>query len=131
MKKFLLVLMLLFTSSSFATEVTINNYSNSKASFAFAYLDSTTNKFVVEGWYNVKANASSIVNLNTDENYYYLYAEFSNGNVIKGADNNIGLFEVVPESFYYFKDSLNLKDPRKVSFVKANATNKKANINIQ
>ena len=88
MKKLLLSTMALLTAAismpSQAIEVTIDNTTNATVVFAFSYLNDQKDKsldpdWLVEGWYNVNPHQKALVNLPSDNDVYYLYAEFSNG----------------------------------------------------
>ena len=116
-------------SSSYALDVTVNNEADASVSMAFSYLDSNTQKWVVDGWYNVEPKAKSIINLNTDNGIYYLYAEFSNGKKIEGGKNSVHLYVKASEFFYSQDESL--QDSKfQARFVRAKSDGKVALINI-
>lgn len=125
----LAVLSLATISSSYALDVTVNNEADASVSMAFSYLDSNTQKWVVDGWYNVEAKAKSIINLNTDNGIYYLYAEFSNGKKIEGGESSVHLY-VKPSEFLYSQDETLHGNKFQARFVRAKSDGKVALINI-
>ncbi len=119
-------------SEAFALEIVVNNTTQSEASFAFSYLDSTQSKWLVEGWYNVGPGSQETIVLNTDNALYYLYAELGNGRKIEAAPGQGARLAVFDGSFIYDQEKLgSSEDDKKVGFVRAQSSeNNKAVINL-
>lgn len=111
-------------------DVTVNNSSTSNISFAFSYLNKDTNSWVVEGWYNVKANENAVISLNTENSLVYLYAESSNGKKIEGGNGSVDLMTKF-QSFYYEQTESLANPDMKVRFLRAMAKDNKIKLNIK
>ena len=131
MKK-LLLSALLFTavSSSQALEVTIDNQTEATVVMAFSYLDTKENDWVVDGWYNVMPKDKVLVNLDSKNDIYYLYSEFSNGKKLEGGKGSVTL-AVDDRSFFYRQKKVPPTAERKVSFLRARGNDGKALIRIK
>lgn len=138
MKKLLLSTMALLTAaismSSQAIEVTIDNTTNATVVFAFSYLNDQKDKsldpdWFVEGWYNVNPHQKALVNLPSDNDVYYLYAEFSNGKKLEGGKGSIKLM-VNDRSFSYKQKEVPKKLTRQATFLRARCNQGKSLIKI-
>ena len=129
LKLFTLSTMAFAAASADALEISINNNTESTVFMAFSYLDKSTDKWVVDGWYNIEKNGKNLITLNTENGIYYLYAEFSNGKKIEGGDYSVNL-DVAPQSFYYTQDQVFEDASFKAKFVRAKSDGKRALINI-
>ncbi len=113
-----------------AIELTINNTTDAKLTFAFSYLSNKTDTWVVDGWYNVDPKKQGIITLNTDNGIFYIYGEFSNGRKIEGGKGALKL-GIKGETFFY-EQSKGLKDKTStVAFLRAKADSAKSKINIK
>ena len=111
-----------------ALDITINNDSTAEAAFAFSYVDKDSGKWVVDGWYNVGAQSSGSLSVNSDNDVYYLYAELENGKAISDPQ---GIKLPIADGSFFYAQSDGLKQAtRNVSFVRASASQGKAQINI-
>ncbi|MCR5535993.1 MAG: DUF1036 domain-containing protein [Succinivibrio sp.] len=113
-----------------ALEITVDNQTEAKVCLAFSYLSSEEQSWVVDGWYNVEPKQQAQINLNTDNDMYYLYTEFSNGKKIEGGPGAVNL-RVLDESFYFKQDDVPSEEARTVSFLRARSNGNKANIKIK
>lgn len=111
-----------------ALEITINNKSSAEAVFAFSYLERGTQRWVVDGWYNAAAHSSGVLDVNSDNDVYYLYAELESGRAI--SDPRGIALAVADTPFYYAQDEGLPEATRTVRFVRTSANNGKAQINI-
>nr|WP_278515925.1 DUF1036 domain-containing protein [Succinivibrio dextrinosolvens] len=66
---------------------------------AFSYLDNKGNDLVVDGWYNVMPKQKAKVELDSKNDIYYLYSEFSNGKNLEGGKGAVDL-KVKDRSFF-------------------------------
>ena len=73
-------------------ELTIENQTDSTVVLAFSYLDNKHNDWVVDGWYNVNPKKTEKVNLDSKNDIYYLYSEFSNGKKLEGGKGSVNLY---------------------------------------
>ena len=112
-----------------ALDITINNDSTAEAAFAFSYVDKDSGKWVVDGWYNVRAQSSGSLSVNSDNDVYYLYAELENGKAI--SDPQGIKLPIADGSFFYAQSDGLKQSTRNVSFVRASASQGKAQINIK
>lgn len=127
--KNLLVLATLFSiGSASAIDVTVDNTTQETVVLAFSYLDKDQDKWMVDGWYNIKPKETSHINLNTENELYYLYAEFSNGKKIEGGKDSLRL-KVRNKSFLYSQDDKSFEG-YEVNFLKARGVGDKAQIRI-
>lgn len=113
-----------------ALEVTVDNQTKATVVMAFSYLDKTSKEWVVDGWYNVKPQKKGIINLDTDNDIYYLYSEFSNGKKLEGGNGSIKL-KVQERSFFYKQNDAPSSLNREVSFLRARGNLGKAVIKIK
>lgn len=116
--------------SANALEITIDNQTTSKVAMAFSYLPSNDKDWVVDGWYNVDANEKALLNLDTSNEMYYVYAEFSNGKKIEGGEGAVKLM-VQNRSFVYKQNAAPDSNVREVSFLRARSNGDKATIKIK
>lgn len=132
MRKFLLTAFLgaFISSNAQALEVTVDNQTKATVVMAFSYLDKTSKEWVVDGWYNVKPQKKGIINLDTDNDIYYLYSEFSNGKRLEGGNGSIKL-KVQERSFFYKQNDAPSSLNREVSFLRARGNLGKAVIKIK
>lgn len=111
-------------------ELTIENQTDSTVVLAFSYLDNKHNDWVVDGWYNVNPKKTEKVNLDSKNDIYYLYSEFSNGKKLEGGKGSVNLY-VDNRSFFYKQNKIPKTVQRKVSFVRARGNDGKAHIKIR
>ena len=121
---------LMLSLSVNALEVTIDNQTEATVVMAFSYLDNNENDWVVDGWYNVKPKQKALVNLDSKNDIYYLYSEFSNGKKLEGGKGSVSL-NVKDRSFYYKQSQVTKDLIRKVSFLRARGNEGKALIKIK
>lgn len=118
-------IMCLFTTNAYAlVDVAINNNSKADISFAVSYLDSRSQKWVTEGWYNIKPQEHGIIKVDTDNSLVYLYGESSNGKKIEGGAGSVELL-VSSKSFFYFQDQGFTAADSKAKFMRASVKNNK------
>ncbi len=133
MKKLFVPLLIgsaLMASAASALEITIDNKTDATVVMAFSYLDNKENTWVVDGWYNVLPKKKSQVNLDSKNDIYYLYSEFSNGKKLEGGKGSVEL--KVKDRAFFYKQNEPLKDlERKVSFLRARGNDGKALIRIK
>lgn len=120
----------LFMHSAHSLEITIENQTDSTVVLAFSYLDNKHNDWVVDGWYNVDPKKTEMVNLDSKNDIYYLYSEFSNGKKLEGGKGSVNLY-VANRSFFYKQNKIPKTVQRKVSFVRARGNEGKAHIKIR
>lgn len=131
MKKFLAFLSLAaLCTAAGALEITIKNETDSTVVMAFSYLSSKDNNWVAEGWFNVQPRHSGLVKLPSDNDLYYVYAEFSNGKRFEGGAGSVEL-NIANTAFFYLQDQVPPEYTRKVQFLKARANAGKATIKVQ
>lgn len=130
MRKVLTLSLLLISFASTAIEVNINNNNKKDATFAFSYYDNDKSAWIVEGWYNVKSQEKVIIDLNSNNKVFYMYGEFADGYKIQGGEGAIE-FPIVYESFMYERDTSIENPDLSVKFIKAQARDGKAKINIK
>lgn len=111
-------------------ELTIENQTDSTVVLAFSYLDNKQNDWVVDGWYNVNPKKTEKVNLDSKNDIYYLYSEFSNGKKLEGGKGSVNLY-VDNRAFFYKQNKIPKTVQRKVSFVRARGNEGKAHIKIR
>ncbi|WP_406030330.1 DUF1036 domain-containing protein [Succinivibrio sp.] len=111
-------------------ELTIENQTDSTVVLAFSYLDNKQNDWVVDGWYNVNPKKTEMVNLDSKNDIYYLYSEFSNGKKLEGGKGSVNLY-VDNRAFFYKQNKIPKTVQRKVSFVRARGNEGKAHIKIR
>lgn len=111
-------------------ELTIENQTDSTVVLAFSYLDNKQNDWVVDGWYNVNPKKTEMVNLDSKNDIYYLYSEFSNGKKLEGGKGSVNLY-VDNRAFFYKQNKIPKTVQRKVSFVRARGNDGKAHIKIR
>lgn len=116
--------------SAAALEISVENETDAQATLAFSYLNAKTGKWQVEGWYNVASHSRAVVNLDTDNSLYYLYAEFSNGKKIEGGEGAVEL-GVQDRSFSYLQEQPLKKSARQVSFLRARGNGNRATIRVR
>lgn len=121
--------MFLLNSAS-ALEVKVENLTSAKVVLAFSYLDMKVNEWVVDGWYNVEAEQTAQINLPSNNDIYYLYAEFSNGKKLEGGKGSISI-RVNNESFLYKQGKAPKHFTKKVNFVRARGNDGKALVRIK
>ncbi|NLK85669.1 MAG: DUF1036 domain-containing protein [Aeromonadales bacterium] len=132
MKKLLALCALTLAStcmSANALEVTIDNKTKATVVMAFSYLDSKTNDWVVDGWYNVEPEQKALVNLDSKNDIYYLYSEFSNGKKLEGGKGSVVL-KVKNRNFFYKQTKPTDDLDRKATFLRARSNNGKSLIKI-
>ncbi len=127
-KKFLALAALFSLFSANAMDVAVENTTQETVVLAFSYLDKDQDKWMVDGWYNIKPKETSHINLNTNNELYYLYAEFSNGKKIEGGKDSLRL-KVRSKSFIYPQDDKSFVG-YEVNFLKARGVGDKAQIKI-
>ncbi len=125
-----LLLSLMMGAPVQALEVTVDNQTEAKVCLAFSYLSVKDKDWVVDGWYNVEPRQQAQINLDTDNDMYYLYTEFSNGKKIEGGPGAVKL-RVQDEAFYCKQDRVPEEKSRVVSFLRARSNGDKANIKIK
>ncbi len=113
-----------------ALSVVVDNGTEATVSMAFSYLDAKSKKWMVDGWYNISPNEKSRVELNTSNELYYVYAEFSNGKKISGGTGSADL-KVKETNFLYPQDKDLPDASRTVSFLRARSSNNQATINVR
>ncbi|MGN1281993.1 MAG: DUF1036 domain-containing protein [Succinivibrio sp.] len=118
------------SSAANALEITVDNVTDSTVVMAFSYLDSQSNEWTVDGWYNVNPNSKAKVNLNSTNDIYYLYSEFSNGKKLEGGKGSVKL-RVADRSFLYRQNTPPASANREVSFLRARGNAGKAVIKIK
>ena len=130
MKKFLCFISLFLMAFNVkAIEVTIDNTTKATVVMAFSYYDKDKKDWVVEGWYNVESNQKGIVNLNTDNDIFYLYSEFSNGKKLEAGRGSLDLM-IKDRSFYYLQKQKPSDMNKKATFLRAKANQGKSLIKI-
>ncbi len=110
--------------------VVVDNSTDADVAMAFSYLDAGSNKWVVDGWYNIDKKSKGQIKLNTNNELYYIYSEFSNGKKISGGAGSAEL-KIRSTSFTYEQDKGLPDADRSVSFLRARSNNNKALINIR
>lgn len=113
-----------------ALEVTIDNLTEAEVTMAFSYLEPRNDTWVVEGWFNVQPHQKGLVSLPTDNELYYIYAEFSNGKRIEGGEGAVTL-PISYRSFYLQQDQVPQGSMKEVSFLRARSSGGKATVKIQ
>ena len=113
-----------------ALEVKIENQTKASVVMAFSYLDTKSNEWVVDGWYNVEPQQNALINLDSSNDIYYLYSEFSNGKKLEGGKGSIKL-KVNNRSFFYKQSEKQANADREVSFLRARGSDGKAIIKIK
>lgn len=121
---------LALSANASALEITVENVTDSTVVMAFSYLDSNSNEWTVDGWYNVNPNSKAKVNLNSSNDIYYLYSEFSNGKKLEGGKGSVRL-KVDDRSFLYRQNTPPAFAGREVSFLRARGNAGKAVIRIK
>ncbi|MGN0903456.1 MAG: DUF1036 domain-containing protein [Succinivibrio sp.] len=129
MKKVLTALIGAMALNASALDVTIDNHTDATVVMAFSYLDNTDNVWVVDGWYNVLPKQKAVVNLDSRNDIYYLYSEFSNGKKLEGGNGSVQL-QVQDRSFFYKQGKAPKTANRKVSFLRARGNDGHALIKI-
>ena len=97
---------------------------------AFSYLDNKENDWVVDGWYNVMPKQKAKVELDSKNDIYYLYSEFSNGKKLEGGKGAVDL-KVKDRSFFYKQKKIPDDVDRKVSLLRARGNDGHALIRIK
>ena len=118
------IMCFLWTNAYALVDVAINNNSKADISFALSYLDSRSQKWVTEGWYNVKPQENGIIKVDTDNSLVYLYAESSNGKKIEGGAGSVELL-VSSQAFFYFQYQGLANADSKAKFMRASVKNNK------
>lgn len=112
-----------------ALDITIKNDTDSTVVMAFSYLSSKENNWVAEGWFNVQPRHSGLVKLDSNNDLYYVYAEFSNGKRFEGGAGSLEL-NIANTAFFYVQSQVPPEYTKKVQFLKARANAGKATINV-
>ncbi len=110
-------------------EITVDNQTKSEVVMAFSYLSNKEQDWVVDGWYNIEPNKTANIDLDTDNDIYYLYAEFSNGKKIEGGQGAVELS--VQDTSFLYKQKDEPENSRKVSFLRARSNGSKATIKVK
>ena len=97
---------------------------------AFSYLDNKENDWVVDGWYNVMPKQKDKVQLDSKNDIYYLYSEFSNARQLDGGKWAVEL-KVKNRSFFYKQKQSPDDVDRKVSLLRARGNDVHALIRIK
>ena len=113
-----------------ALEITIENQTDATVVMAFSYLDNKENDWVVDGWYNVMPKQKAKVELDSKNDIYYLYSEFSNGKKLEGGKGSVDL-KVKARSFFYKQKKIPDDVDRTVSFLRARGNDGHALIRIK
>ena len=111
-------------------EITIDNHTDATVVMAFSYLDNKENDWVVDGWDNVMPRQLAKVDLDSKNDIYYLYSEFSNGKKLEGGSGSVEL-QIFDRSFFYLQKKPAANYDRKVSFLRARGNEGKALIKIK
>ena len=133
MRRFLLSMLMsasVITSAN-ALEVTVENATDATVVMAFSYLDNKENDWVVDGWYNVEPKQKAKISLDSKNDIYYLFSEFSNRKKLEGGKGAVALNVGERSFFYKQKDKPSAELNRKVSFLRARGSDGKALIKIK
>ncbi len=120
----------LLSGSAQALEITVDNQTDSKVAMAFSYLSNQDKEWVVDGWYNVDPKNKARIDLDTDNELYYVYSEFSNGKKIEGGQGAVDLM-IQNRSFYYKQKEAPTRHARSVKFLRARSNSNKATISVK
>ena len=123
-------LLMILNGSASALDVKVENLTQAKVVLAFSYLDEVDNEWVVDGWYNVDSKQTAEIKLPSNNDIYYLYAEFSNGKKLEGGKGSISV-KVDNQAFLYKQGKAPKNFTKKVNFVRARGNEGNALVKIK
>ena len=97
----LALFMCLFVTQALAKKLVLTNKTTKKVYVAVCYLDSTSNNWVVRGWYAVDALSKNVININTNNPKIYVHGKLGNINLRCNNRSASRTFAVVSDKFLY------------------------------
>ena len=120
----------LSATSAAALTLECKNVAHVPVSMAVAYLDYDGKSWMVEGWYTLEAGARANINLDSDNNIFYIYGEFQGGQQVSGGSGSLDL-PIYYRTFKYVQKPDGVERPDAVvSFSRGYADNGMAVITL-
>lgn len=87
----LIALGLAWGSIANALTLDCKNVTTEPIAVAVSYLDLDGKTWYVDGWYNLLPNQQANIELDSNNNFFYIYGEFESGIEVKGGEGSLAL----------------------------------------
>ncbi|MBU3845091.1 MAG: DUF1036 domain-containing protein [Candidatus Anaerobiospirillum pullicola] len=132
LKKIVSVLTVCAAAVSFqvqALTLECKNLANVPIAVAVSYLDYDGKTWLVEGWYNFEPGERANIELDSSNDIFYIFGEFSNGSEVAGGSGSLTL-PIYYRTFKYVQGQVSLPPDRSASFVRGVASKGVAQISF-
>lgn len=120
----------LSTHGAAALTLDCKNAAHVPVSMAVAYLDYDGKTWLVEGWYTLEAGSRATIELDSDNNIFYIFGEFKGGQQVSGGSGSLEL-PIYYRTFKYVQDVKGVVNPDAVvPFSRGYADNGRAVITL-
>lgn len=109
-------------SSAHALLLKCKNVADRPISVAVSYLDYDGKTWLVEGWYNLDPGMQANIDLESSNDIFYLYGEFTGGSEVSGGAGSLQL-PIQYRTFKYIQGQNFATPDTTVSFVRGVASN--------
>lgn len=131
-KKLLAALALGLSTLSLSAQALVldcKNVAHVPIAVAVSYLDYDGKTWMVEGWYNFEPGEHAKIELDSNNNIFYIYGEFQEGSEVAGGQGALKL-PVYYRTFKYVQGQTAIPPDRSVEFVRGVASNGVAEISF-
>ena len=94
----------LFATQALAKKLVVTNKTTKKIFISICYKDSTSNEWVVRGWFNVNPLSKNTIEVNTNNSIIYVHGNAGNTNWGCKGKSSSRTYAVVSSKFLYKKD---------------------------